>query len=106
MNSKHLTKEIKQYLNTHLNDSVADVILFGSQAKGTANKDSDYDVVIVLKTKDDLKNRKLINDYCYDIDLKYNIFLDTQIISAEELENGLRGKHPVFRLAVKEGIHA
>jgi len=106
MNSKHLTKEIKQYLNTHLNDSVADVILFGSQANGTANKDSDYDVIIVMKTNDDLQTRMLVNDYCYDIDLKYNIFLDTQIISKEELDHGLRGKHPVFKLAVKEGIHA
>jgi uncharacterized protein len=106
MNGKHLTKEIKQYLNAYLNDSVDDVILFGSQVNGTANEDSDYDVVIVLKTKDDLKTRKLVNDYCYDIDLKYNIFLDTQIISKEELNQGLRGKHPVFELAVKEGIHA
>jgi predicted nucleotidyltransferase len=106
MNGKHLTKEIKQYLNTYLNDSVDEVILFGSQVNGTANKDSDYDVVIILKTEDDLKTRKLVNDYCYDIDLKYNIFLDTQIITKEELNQGLRGKHPVFELAVKEGIHA
>jgi predicted nucleotidyltransferase len=104
MDSLLLTQEIKQYLN--MNNSVLDVILFGSQVKGGATKDSDYDVVIVLKTNDDIKTRKLINDYCYDIDLKYNIFLDTQIITKEELDHGLRGKHPVFKLAVKEGIHA
>jgi len=90
----------------NLNDSILDVILFGSQVSGGATKDSDYDIVIILSTKDDPKTRKLINDYCYDIDLKYNIFLDTQIISKEELDHGLRGKHPVFKLAVKEGIHA
>jgi predicted nucleotidyltransferase len=106
MDSLLLTQEIKQYLNTNLNNSVLDVILFGSQVKGGATKDSDYDVVIVLGTNDDTKTRKLINDYCYDIDLKYNIFLDTQIITKEELDHGLRGKHPVFKLAIKEGIHA
>jgi uncharacterized protein len=106
MDSKLLTQEIKQYLNMNLNDSVSEVILFGSQVKGNANKDSDFDVIIVLKTNDDLITRKLINDYCYDIDLKYDIFLDTQIITKEELDHGLRGKHPVFKMAVKEGIHA
>jgi hypothetical protein len=39
-------------------------------------------------------------------DLKYDIFLDTQIISEEELKNGIRGKPPVFQIAIKEGLHA
>ena len=105
MESDLLMKELKDHLNRHLNNKVVEVILFGSRVKGTANKDSDYDVVIVINTQDDRKVRREINDLCYDLELKYNIFLDTQIISKDELEYGLRGKHPVFRLAVKEGIH-
>ncbi len=105
MESDLLIKELKDHLNRHLDNKVFAVILFGSRVKGTANKDSDYDVVIVINTRDDRKVRKQINDLCYDLELKYNIFLDTQVISKDELEYGLRGKHPVFRLAVKEGIH-
>jgi predicted nucleotidyltransferase len=106
MESKLLAKEIKQHLNSHLNNIIADVIIFGSRAKGTADKDSDYDVLIVLNTDYDQKTKKLINGLCYDFDLNYNIFLDTQIISKSELKNSIRGKHPVFKTALKEGLHA
>lgn len=106
MESKLLAKEIKQHLNSHLNNIVADVIIFGSRAKETADKDSDYDFLIVLNADYDQKTKKIINGLCYDFDLNYNIFLDTQIISKSELKNSIRGKHPVFKTALKEGLHA
>lgn len=106
MESIVLVKEIKQHLNKYLNNSVTDVIIFGSRVKGTANNDSDYDVLIILDTEYDQKTKKIINDLCYDFDLKYDIFLDTQIISKSELKNSIRGKHPVFKAALKEGLHA
>jgi predicted nucleotidyltransferase len=106
MESKLLAKEIKDHLNKHLNNIVTDVIIFGSRVKGTANKDSDYDVLIVLSTEYTQKTKKIINGLCYDFDLNYDIFLDTQIISQSELKNSIRGKHPVFKTALKEGLHA
>lgn len=106
MESKLLAKEIKLHLNKHLNNIVSDVVIFGSRAKGTADKDSDYDVLIILDTDYNQKTKKLINGLCYDFDLNYNIFLDTQIISKSELKNSIRGKHPVFKTALKEGLHA
>ena len=104
--TKQLAKEIKQHLNESLNNIVSDVVIFGSRIKGQATKNSDYDVLIVLNTNYDRKIQKSINDLCYDFDLKYNIFLDTQVISEFELDNSIRGKHPVFRNALKEGLHA
>ncbi len=106
MDKKYLATEIKKYLNVHLGDLISDVVLFGSQINGKATSDSDFDVLIILKTDDSRIVRKKINDLCYDFDLKYNIFLDTQIISEIELKNGLRGKHPVFMKAILEGFHA
>ena len=106
MESRLLAREIKQYLNSNLDNIISDVIIFGSRVKGTASSSSDYDVLIVLNTNYDRKIQRAINDLCYDFDLKYNTFLDTQIISEFELRNGLRGKHPVFKTALKEGVHA
>ena len=106
MEPKLLAKEIKQHLNKHLKNIVTDVIIFGSRVKGTADIDSDYDVLIILDTDYNQKTKKIINGLCYDFDLNYNIFLDTQIISKSELNNSIRGKHPVFRNAIKEGLHA
>ncbi len=106
MDSKNLAQEIKRHLNAHLSNHVTDVIIFGSQIKGNAKSDSDYDVLIILKDDYDRKTKRTINDLCYDLDLKYDIFLDTQIISENELKNGIRGKHPIFKIAIKEGLHA
>ena len=106
MNKTHLTREIKQHLNSHLNNIVNDVVLFGSQMSGTASSNSDYDILIVININDSHAIRKQINSLCYDLDLKYNIFLDTQIISEDELSHGIRGKHPIFKKAIREGFHA
>lgn len=106
IDAKQLAKEIKQHLNESLKNIVSDVVIFGSRIKGQATKNSDYDVLIVLNTSYDRKIQKAINDLCYDFNLKYNIFLDTQVISEHELNNSIRGKHPIFRNALKEGLHA
>ncbi|MBM3436006.1 MAG: nucleotidyltransferase domain-containing protein [Bacteroidetes bacterium] len=100
-----IVKELKSLLIGNLGDEVAEVVLFGSQLKGSAQPDSDVDVLIVLKSDSGWKNRRKINDLCYEIDLKYDVFLDTQIITVNELQSGLRGKHPVFVNALKEGYH-
>lgn len=106
MEIRSLAKEITQHLNKNLDNIVSDVVIFGSRIKGKATQDSDYDVLIILRNNYDRKTKKRISDLCYDFNLKYDIFLDTQIISEDELKNGIRGKHPVFQIAIKEGLHA
>lgn len=103
---KLLAGEIKQLLNEHLGGIVTDVVIFGSRVKGSSTQDSDYDVLIILKTSYNRKIQKQINDLCYSFDLKYNVFLDTQIIAEAEIGESIRGKHPIFKNAIKEGIHA
>ncbi len=80
-------------------------MLFGSQASGKAHKDSDYDILIVLKQKADWRIEREISDVCYEIDLKYDIITDTHIIGESELLT-LRGKQPIFVNALTNGLHA
>jgi len=101
-----LAKEIRDILVSRLGDIIHDVVIFGSRVKGKARSDSDYDVLIILNCEDTRKTRRAISDLCYELDLKYDIFIDTQIISLDEMDHGIRGKHPVFIDAIKEGIHA
>jgi uncharacterized protein len=46
---KSILLTIKEQLLELYNDKLIEVILFGSQARGTANNDSDIDILIVLK---------------------------------------------------------
>ncbi len=54
--------ELRQALGEHL----ADVVLFGSRARGTARSDSDYDVGIFVNSGTHLpKTRRLASDLAY-----------------------------------------
>lgn len=71
-----ILKDLKGYLQKAYKDSVKDVILFGSQAYGNSNENSDYDILIVLEKAYTAHNENLIYDLCYDMNLKYNIIID------------------------------
>jgi len=105
INNKQILSEVKVLLKSRLSDNLRDVVLFGSQASGRQRKDSDYDILIVLKNKVDWREEREISDLCYDIELKYNIITDTHIISEPELST-LRGKQPIFINALEKGIYA
>jgi predicted nucleotidyltransferase len=100
-----ILSDLKNHLITNFGNSIKDVILFGSQARGDSKEYSDFDVLILLDKEYSGKDENRILDLCYDIDLKYNILIDAHILSIKEL-NTIRGRQPVFVNAIKSGIHA
>ena len=105
INKKVVLSDLSYLLKSRFSDNLKDIILFGSQVYGKAHKDSDYDILIILKQKADWKTEREISDICYEIDLKYNIITDTHIMSEAELST-LRGKQPIFVNAISNGLHA
>jgi len=100
-----ILKELKSCLQKGYKDSVKDIILFGSQAYGNPNENSDYDVLIVLTKDYTARDENQIYDLYYDINLKYNIIIDAHLISEKELGT-IKGKQPIFTKAIKLGIYA
>jgi predicted nucleotidyltransferase len=100
-----ILRDLKGYLRKEYNDSVKDIILFGSQNKGIPTADSDFDVLIILDSDYDAHDENRIFDLCYDIDLKYNIIIDVHLISQREL-NTIKGKQPIFTTAIQTGLYA
>jgi len=101
-----LLSEYKAALIKAFGDNIQSVVLFGSQAKGSANSESDYDFVVLVKNEYDWKYEKNLNDIAYALELKYDIFLDTHLISIFQLNNTIKGKDPLFINALKYGIYA
>jgi predicted nucleotidyltransferase len=100
-----ILRDLKDNLLIQYHDSVKNVILFGSQAKGKAHSDSDYDILILLDKDYSGKDENKILDICYEIDLKYNIIIDAHLLSLKELTS-IRGKQPIFVNAINSGIYA
>jgi len=98
-----IAQKLKKILFQRFGDITDRIILFGSRSKGTAQPDSDYDILIVLKTDYDWIMENDILDACYQIDLEYNLLTDIKIISLQELTS-LKGEQPFIVTAVAEGI--
>lgn len=106
MKKKFFLKELKALLTAHFGEDIKDVILFGSRVTGKAYKDSDYDVLIILNSDYDMEYQDRITAVLYEMELEYDIFIDTKIISATELRRTIKGRHPLYVDALQEGIYA
>ena len=98
--------EAKARLVAAFGDKIKDVILFGSRAWGKPHRWSDWDFVVVVRGEYDWPFRLAVWEVMADIDLEYDVFTQTLIVSEEELKNTHRGYEPVFVKALAEGIYA
>lgn len=104
-NQLAILKDLKNQLLEIDLELIKEVILLGSQAHGNATEDSDYDILILVSRKPSLNEKAVISDVCYDIDLKYDILIDSHILSIPELKL-LRERQPIYQTAISKGIHA
>jgi uncharacterized protein len=84
-------------------DVLESVILYGSQARGTATEDSDYDILLILKRDCDWRERRDISYAVYPLATEYDISLDVRMISVPELET-IKGRQPFIINALTEGV--
>jgi len=105
MDKNEILVEIDKLLREHYPDDIEKVILYGSRSRGDAHEYSDYDVLVIVRNDYDWKFETRINDLLYAIDLKYDILIDPQVISVQELKT-FKGEQPFILNAFNEGILA
>ncbi len=101
-----ILQNIKIRLKSVFNDRIVNVVLFGSQARNTSNKYSDFDILIVTYDQFTWQERGQIRDLCYEVSLEFDILIDSKIISRPEIETKFWGKHPLITDALAYGIYA
>ncbi len=79
------------------------VILFGSQARGNARADSDYDILII---KSGIENERKINQAIYRVmvDIDIPIGVDIIVKTPENIEKSKKMTVSVVKEALEEGI--
>ncbi len=78
--------------------------LFGSKVRGDFDKDSDIDILIVVK-KDYLINKENIFDVLFDIDPYYEMKISPVIYSEYEYERNKELESPFVEIIQREGIN-
>ncbi len=97
-----LLNNLKYYLQKTYQNQLEQVILFGSQARGDADKDSDIDILIVLNTPfKDYQETQRISSYITDLCLE-NDTLITCFFTSFDLWK--RDDNAFFLNIRKEGI--
>ena len=88
----NILNEYVQGLVNIIGDDLDKVILYGSYARGEQSLDreiSDIDIMILIKSNNVTEVQAKVIDYCYDLDLQYDILLspiveNTDIFNIEQ----------------------
>jgi predicted nucleotidyltransferase len=99
---QHIIQLIRQKVNEI--DSTAEVILYGSRARGDNKRDSDWDVMILLKQKNvDKKIEQTFRHNLLDLELEIGVPISVFVYSKSDWE-GKYSITPLFKSIKKDGI--
>lgn len=99
--SAEILKKIKEYAKAV--DAGAEVFLFGSRARGDAQEDSDWDILILVPGSVMLKQEQAFRHKLFELELEYGQAISTFVYSKADWS----GKHrvtPLYRNIIREGI--
>lgn len=99
--TKHINRLIRQYIS--LVDPKAEIILYGSQARGDARDDSDWDILMLTDYEADIHTERKFRDKIYDLELETG---ESFSVFAYSRNNWLTKQSitPFYMNVIREGI--
>ncbi len=84
--------------------SDAEVILYGSRARGDASDDSDYDLIVVVSGLVDMAVEDRIRANLYPLELETGAVITLMVYSRAEWHSPLYRAMPLHKSVEREGI--
>ncbi|MCX6841013.1 MAG: nucleotidyltransferase domain-containing protein [candidate division WOR-3 bacterium] len=80
------------------------LILYGSKACGDSDRESDVNVVVVLRDEFDWRTKRAIYDVCFNIGLEHDVILQPTVYSHARYNSPLIGATSLYQKVQREGI--
>jgi predicted nucleotidyltransferase len=82
----------------------AQIVLYGSRARGDAQEDSDFDLLILVDGPVHWTTERLLGDSLYDLELETGKLLSIQVIAKEKWNSPLFQAMPFWQNVDRDGI--
>ena len=88
----------------HLDYPDAQIILYGSQARGQVQPESDVDLLVLLGDEAPAATKRHIHDLLYDVALAEDVVISSIIKSRHKWNLPISQATPLYQIIEKEGI--
>ncbi len=100
---KDLLKKCKKIIEGI--DPSATLILYGSRARGDAERESDYDLLILTDKEVTLEREDEYRKQLFSLQLETGIVLTILLVSRKEWDSPLFNAIPFYRNVKREGVY-
>jgi len=101
-NKTDLLNKVKEAVHSVVPE--AEIILYGSHARGTAKEDSDWDFLILLPLNIESDKQEKIKDCLYDLELEKDTVISSLIRSKQEWTSTRYSIIPIYQQIENDGI--
>jgi len=99
---RDLLKQCKQAIRSVESD--AEVVLYGSRARGDANDDSDYDILVLTKKSVDMALRENLIESIYPLELETGAVITLMTYNRDQWDSPLYRALPFHQNVQRDGV--